>query len=360
MLSYWLWRYSQPGIGSAGVIAEYKESKNRGALIASLDESDGEKILEKLDEKEIKVVPYWSRDYPERLKEISDPPAFLFYRGNWRQRIFDKTVAMVGTRANSAYGERVVRDLVEVVSHSGFSILSGLAMGIDVEVHKNQLEFIREEDHGSVPVAVVPGGPNRGYPVSNSEIYEQIVEYGLVISENLPSEPLNKGMFASRNRIVAGLAECVVVVEAPKKSGALITADLACQYNREVCAVPGSVFSRASRGTNELIIDGAHLIRNGYDLLDVLEGVELRGDRQGRENAKLFRKGCEVLEKLRLGLSDNDELLGKLCEGSLDINFLAKKAWMTPREILSILTMMEIEGKVALSNDGNIKLEMRN
>lgn len=189
-------------------------------------------------------------EYPDRLRHLSDPPEPLFHRGAL-DALGHPCVAIVGSRKSTAYGRRVAETLSRIAARSGWTVVSGMALGIDGAAHRGTLEG------GGLTVAVLGSGPERAYPRAHAGLMERILERGLVLSEHPPEVTPRAYHFPRRNRILAALATRVVVVEAAERSGALITAGIAADLGREVWAVPGSVFATGSRGTHALIGDGA-------------------------------------------------------------------------------------------------------
>jgi DNA processing protein len=198
-------------------------------------------------------------EYPQLLRRCYDPPPYLFYRGRMQPEAV--CLAIVGSRHSTPYGRNVARSFSESLSRNGVTVVSGAARGIDSAAHEGALTA------GAPTIAVLGCGVDVCYPPENARLINQIAEIGCVISEYPPGTPPAPGRFPARNRIVAGMSVGVLVVEAAEKSGALITADLAMEENRDVYAIPGSVFSEASRGTHRLIQQGARLINSAEDLL---------------------------------------------------------------------------------------------
>lgn len=204
-----------------------------------------DKEIRKLEKTDIKVVPYTHPEYPLNLKQIPDPPAVLYIRGKIPTNL--KYVSVVGTRKPSSYGRYVVENLVRPLAKNGVCIVSGLATGIDAIAHQIAIE----ED--SFTVAVLGSGVDVVYPPENKRLYEKIVEHGCVISELPPGTKPSKYTFPARNRIIAGLSFATFVVEAPEKSGSLITANLAFEYSRVVITVPANINLPSAAGNNILI-----------------------------------------------------------------------------------------------------------
>ena len=206
--------------------------------------------------------------FPERLRAIFDPPPSLYVRGAGDPKLLGlRAVAVVGARSCSPYGAQVARMLGRELSSAGLVVVSGLARGIDGEAHRGALEGV------GLTVAVLGCGIDRDYPASNAQLSRRIEEKGLVVAEYEPGVEPAPWRFPARNRIIAGLCEAVVVVEARERSGALITADFALDEGREVFAVPGEITSSLSAGTNALLKLGAAPLTSAEDVLDVL-GIE--------------------------------------------------------------------------------------
>lgn len=222
-------------------------------------------------------------EYPPLLKEISAPPPFLFYTGEWR--VFPVAVAVVGTRRSTLYGRRVAYEVARDLGRGGAAVVSGLAVGADRSAHEGAM------DGGGATVAVLGSGIREVYPRGHASLAEQIAERGgLVVSEFLPWDAPARHRFPQRNRIISGLSRAVVVVEAGLRSGALITASFALEQNRDVFAVPGSIYSQASDGTNGLLAEGAAPLLSSRA---VLESLGLAS--AGREPPEAAR-GCGAPE----------------------------------------------------------------
>lgn len=218
-----------------------------------------EKLAAYCDRQKISLCSIFDDDYPPILKEIDSPPMFFYYRGKLQPQV--QRIGIVGSRHNTAYGQNVALELGEQLAAAGLTVVSGAARGIDTFAHRGALQSGRT-------VAVLGCGINVIYPPENKKLLEQIAERGVVLSEFPPQLPPNPGTFPTRNRIIAGLSRGIVVVEAGQKSGALITSNYAGEYGRDVFAIPGQIYAEKSRGCNELIRDGATLIKNAQDILN--------------------------------------------------------------------------------------------
>lgn len=213
----------------------------------------------------IEVVTYFDKNYPIMLKEIFQPPWCLFLKGNITLLNKARKLAIVGAREASCYGKNVLQHLLPPLLKREITIVSGLAKGIDTLAHQTTMDF------GGETIAVIAGGFNHLYPKENEKLATKIGKDHLIISEYPPETRPTKWQFPARNRIISGLCEGTIIIEARRKSGSLITANYALQEGREVFAVPGSIFSPFSEGTNDLIQHGAKLVLSADDII-----VELR------------------------------------------------------------------------------------
>jgi DNA processing protein len=236
--------------------------------------------------------------YPRLLSAIHDPPPTLFVRGAGSEAILSRpAVAVVGARACSAYGRSVARSVARELAAAGLVVVSGMARGIDGDAHRGALE-------SGVTVAVLGCGVDRDYPAAHAELARRICERGLIVSEYEPGIEPAPWRFPARNRIIAGLCEATVVVEARERSGALITADFALEEGRDVLAVPGEITSNLSAGTNALIRLGAIPVTCAGDVLELF-GLALAEP----ETVSLGAAAQALLERLRDGALTADELV---------------------------------------------------
>ena len=236
--------------------------------------------------------------YPRLLAAIHDPPPALFVRGAGSEEILSRSaVAVVGARACSAYGRSVARSVARELAAAGLVVVSGMARGIDGEAHRGALE-------AGVTVAVLGCGVDRDYPAAHAELARRICEQGLIVSEYEPGVEPAPWRFPARNRIIAGLCEATVVVEARERSGALITADFALEEGRDVLAAPGEITSSLSAGTNALIRLGATPVTCAGDILELFDLEPAKPD-----GASLDPAAQALLERLRDGAMTADELV---------------------------------------------------
>lgn len=235
------------------------------------------KVREKSELVAPRVTTLVDPDYPPLLRRTADPPARLFTLGD-RALLGTPAVAVVGSRRASPYGVNVASRIARELASAGITVVSGLASGIDAAAHLAAL------DAGGPTIAVLGTGIDIAYPRGNRTLQQRIAAHGLLLSEFDDGTTPRPQNFPVRNRIIAGIALGVVVIEAGERSGSLITARLASEEGREVFAVPGSVFSPATKGTHRLIQDGAKLLHDLDDLYDELP--ELRPSRQGSSAPK--------------------------------------------------------------------------
>ena len=274
--------------------------------------------------REIETISIEDRDYPKLLKKIKDPPKVLYYLGKIKEK--ENCFAIVGTRRYSPYGKQITLDIAGDLAETGLTIVSGMAPGIDTFAHQAVLEKRKRT------VAVLGTGLDEKsiYPKSNLKLAKKILETGgCLISEYPPGTSGAKFTFPQRNRIISGLSIGVLVIEAPEKSGALITAEFAFSQKRKVFAIPGSIYSRVSKGCHYLIKRGAKLVENANDILEELNlpRTTLPGG-----------VGGENLEE--------NLILEALKEGALYIDKIIEKTKLPAAKIASTLAILEIKGKV--------------
>ena len=213
---------------------------------------------------EIKEIYINSDNYPERLRNIYDPPKKLYVLGNFK-RLREKSIAIVGSRKATEYGKKVAFQISQELTKENINIVSGLAIGIDTYAH---LGAISIQNQAST-IAVLGSGIDEMYPKENTELARKIIQTGgCIVSEYPLGTKPNKINFPQRNRIISGLTEGVVVVEASEKSGSLITAEYGIEQGKEIFAVPGNIDNPLSKGTNQLIMDGAKMVLSSKEILE--------------------------------------------------------------------------------------------
>lgn len=244
-------------------------------LREALRRIDVSQIRARCDEFQITPVPYTSPDYPPLLMDTKDATPLLFVQGEFLRRD-DLSVAIVGTRKCTPYGLTTARKMAADLARRGFTIVSGMALGIDGEAHAGALEA-----EGRT-IALMASGPDITYPASHRELRSRIADSGAVVTEFAFGTPPTRERFPARNRLISGMSLGVIVVEAPAKSGALITARLAGEQGRDVFAVPGDVTKPQSRGCHALIKDGARLVEFAEDVVEGL-GILLKAVPERRQ-----------------------------------------------------------------------------
>lgn len=293
----------------------------------------------------VSVAAITDQAYPPRLKQIHDPPLVLFYRGQLAGP--DVSLAIVGTRRASDYGRQVAWELSRELAGLGVTIVSGLALGIDTEAHRGALAA------GGRTLAVLGGGVDAAslYPPANRPLAESILQHGAVLSEFPPGTAPLPFRFPQRNRVIAGITLGTLVVEAPVKSGAMITAKIAAEQNREVMVVPGRITDPTAAGTNALLAQGAMVVRSAADVIEAL-GLELqRPPASGSTEVRDAPPGSPEAAVLgHLGQPTSREALARLTQ----LPAAALSVALTRLEVQGLIRRLE-SGKL-LRTQGNRKL----
>ena len=290
----------------------------------------GRDELAKLESIGGEALSFEDPGYPALLRQISDPPPVIYISGK-KELLKENSVAIVGSRAATIYGRRTAYSLAGSLAGYSVTVVSGLAHGIDAEAHAGSLAV------GGDTVAVLGCGLDVVYPRENRDLYRQIAEQGVLVSEYPLGTQPEGFRFPARNRIIAGLSKGVVVVEAAKKSGSLITAQLALDYGREVFAVPGQVDSYKSAGAHWLLQQGAKLVLGAEDILE-----EFPGSAAGRADQRLVGKSDRVL-----GLDpDADTLLSHIEPYPQTRDQLIERSGLSPARMSELLLFLELEGLV--------------
>ena len=288
---------------------------------------DIENILKIIAREKISVIGIDDESYPNILKEIFNPPQILYYRG----KIFsdEDCLAVVGSRKYTSYGQQVIEDIVRKVARTGICIVSGLALGVDAHSHRVALE------EGTRTIAVLGTGLDTAsiYPSHNRHLAQKIIDSGGALISEFPigTAPLRHN-FPQRNRIISGLSRSTLVIEAKQKSGALITARDALEQNRDVMAVPGSIYSEMSTGPNSLIKYGAKPISKAED---VIESLDL-------DSINDYTKIKKIIPETK----EEEEILKHLKSEPIHIDVLVRLTKIDIKVINTTLSMMEIDGKL--------------
>lgn len=293
-----------------------------------------EQEYEKLCDKKILFIPYFDSRYPERLKKITGWPYALFAKG--KLPADDRpSVAIVGARRCSAYGEREAIRFAEELASYGIQVISGMARGIDGAAGRGALLA------GGDSFAVLGSGADVCYPPENQGLYQDLIKRGGILTEQLPGAAPRKENFPRRNRIISGLADAVLVMEANQRSGSLITADIALEQGRDVFALPGPVDSPLSRGCNELIRQGAGILLSPLELVEELRIPVCAEERKdGDQEMKQSDKNKKVLE--------STENIVYSCLGLYPrgISFLLEETKLAPAVLMETLVSLELKGYI--------------
>ncbi len=334
--------------------SEKKRLQNRSLALPN-------QILGRCDLHHVQLLPITAPEYPDRLRNIYDPPLILYARGKLPDLNALPAIAVVGQRKATPYGRLVAEKMGFQLSCSGVVVVSGMAAGIDASAHTGAIK-------GPTPtIAVFGTAIDQCYPSYHAALMRSILYSGAVLSEYPPGKTTYASAFPRRNRIISGLCLGVVVAEAPEKSGSLITAGLALDQGRDVFAVPGSVDSPASAGCNDLIVKGAKLVRGARDILEEYAGMY---DFRTEELSDLFlpeeeqppaspppppkpkAARAEPLPPLDLNAvfpkdrpADNDPVLDAL-EGIVHLEDLAQKTGQPAHALMAKLTLLELKGRV--------------
>ena len=316
MQVYWIWLSTRPGLrdrtraallekmqditkvyrGKAEDYAQIPEL-TREELQSLLDKdlTQADKILRQCATKKLRILTYLDEAYPNRLKNIPDPPAVIYYKGKLPDFDRDVGIGIVGTRKASAYGLRTARRMGEEIARCGGLVISGLAAGIDAAAMRGAF------DAGKPAVGVLGCGADRIYPYENKDLFAQTGQEGCILSEFPPGTKPYKWNFPRRNRIISGLACGVLIAEAPERSGALITARQAADQGRDVFVVPGNVDSPTCVGSNALLRDGGISVTTGWELLSGYQALYPDKLREEGEKPKEKRrpKLADFLDALR-------------------------------------------------------------
>lgn len=289
------------------------------------DELDLDQMYESIIERDILVLTLLDDQYPRLLKEIDQAPPVIYVKGSLTPAD-EFAVAMVGTRRVTAYGQQVARDTSTYLAGHGLTIVSGMARGVDALAHQHALQA------GGRTIAVLGCGVDVVYPPEHRHLAEAIVENGALISDYPPGTQPEGINFPPRNRIISGLSLATIVVEAGERSGALITADFAVEQGRDVFAVPGNVFSPASRGTNRLIQNGAYAMVSPQDVLDVLDLAQVEDYKDARQTLPADTTEAKILQALDFEPVHVDEI--------------SLEAGLPIEKVSAALTIMELKGMV--------------
>lgn len=331
------------------------------AVLAAPKQEAIERALAWAEEPGNQILTLADEAYPRTLLEITDPPLLLYVKGALAllQR---PALAIVGARTASAHGEANAEAFARHLASQGFTIVSGLAAGIDTAAHRGALSGrTAEQAQGASTIAVIGTGIDRIYPSSNAALAREIAACGAIVSEFALGTPPLPHNFPRRNRIIAGLAQGVLVVEAALNSGSLITARLASETGREVFAIPGSIHSPLARGCHRLIRDGAKLVETAEDVIEELRGgLGERLPEAARPAARSRRRAPmdtpHASAQVNLPLDDEAaRVLGAIAHEPVDLDTLAPRCGLTVDALYAILLPLELDGHIARLSGGRIQ-----
>jgi len=324
------WEASFEELGKTGlpknVLGEFLEQKRKLNI---------PQYLSNLEKRGIRWITINNPDYPQSLKNISDPPLILFIKSNlnndeFKKLLQGKLIGVVGTRKMTSYGQEVTQSLVTGLVARGFVIVSGMALGVDGVAHGTTINC------GGKTIAVLGAGVDVIYPPSHRQLYDRILESGgAIISEVAPEKTVNKGIFPARNRIISGLSQSILVTEGALDSGSLITARLAIEQGREVFAVPGPINSAMAEGTNYLLKQGAKLVTG---INDILEGL-------GYDTSNINKINSSITP-IKGDTKEEQKIIDLLQIEPRDFNELVRETKIVSSRLGGILGKMEIEGKI--------------
>ena len=405
MLIHWIWLAHRPGMGSRtkALLLEhfqdpeavyYADETALGQLELSADAraalmdknlETAEKILEDCRKKRLNILTFQDAVYPSRLKNIPDPPLVLYCKGQLPDFDAEPVIGVVGTRKASAYGLTVAKRMGYQIGRCGGLVVSGMAYGIDGMAMSGALTA------GAKTVGVLGCGADIVYPQSNRALFRDVESYGCILSEFAPGQSATKWTFPLRNRIISGLSCGVLVVEAPEKSGALITARLALEQGRDVFAVPGNIDMPTCAGSNELLRDGAIMVSSGWDVMSeyqarfpdkihredapsrqraypeevrraaaegetappkVAQPRQIPGEmsllKKNLEKKSIDKEPVQAYSDVNVDLSrlseDEKKIVSSLQGGQRLVDDVIAETGMTTGKLLGILTMLELKG----------------
>ena len=382
-LNYWIWLSSLSGLcaKTAGrLLGKFDSPENiyntpdtdllyavssgfRGKIIPdrrNLEDTD--KILKTCKEKHFRIITIHDKEYPERLKNIYDPPLVLYLNGKLPVIDDEPVVSIVGTRKCTPYGAKAAENIAYKLSQRGIIIVTGLAKGIDTAASYGALRG------GTSTLGVIGSGLDVIYPYENRKLFNEISYRGAVISEYPPgTKPLTHN-FPARNRILSGLSLGVLVIEAPKKSGALITAERALEQGRDVFSLPGNVDAVMCEGSNLLIRNGAIPVLSAEDIIEEYEELypgKITDGVSEFENVKTIDNMSNMqyidLNKLLNTLYGDEKLVAKAIGiSNIHVDDIITKTKLPAHQVLTALTMLEINGSVVSDGSKFFKLSSLN
>jgi len=377
-LKYWIWLSTRTGIGASrvnklleffGTPIDIYNARDRDYLdvegikpadlkqLMSKDLTSANDILSSCAQLGYRILSMQDSDYPDRLRNIYDPPPVLYVKGKLPDIDDEPVVGVVGTRKCTPYGITTAESVGYKLSGCGAVVVTGLARGVDTAATRGALRG------GKATIGVVGSGVDIIYPPENKSVYNDVADHGAVISEYPPGTPAVKGHFPARNRIISGISLGIAVIEAPRQSGALITAARALEQGRDVFALPGNVDARSCEGSNALLREGAIPFLSADDIID--EYIELYPDKLSISMQSEVKKSFDNRHKVDyivlgnlIGKLDGDEkvIVESIGLNSLHIDEIIKATGMPAQKVLSSLTILELSGCVTRNKTGKVEI----
>ena len=314
------WKAAPADLAGAGMGLKVIERIVQARIQVDLD-----KVWDRIESQGIKILTWVDNAYPQRLKEIEQPPPVLYIRGEYLpDDLF--AVAIVGTRRVTSYGRQITEELASYLAGHGITVISGLARGVDAIAHQTALKA------GGRTIGVLGSGVDKIYPPEHRQMAEQMMRNGAIVSDYAPGTPPDASNFPPRNRIISGLSLAIVVIEAGETSGALITAEFAAEQGREVFAVPGSILAPQSKGTNKLIQQGALPLLSVNDLMQALD---------------LTRMGDQKAVRKILPADETEaRVMNVLSAQPLHVDEIRNQTELPIEKVSAALALMELKGMV--------------
>ena len=374
MLEYWIWLATRQGLNKRKQYELLQRFGDPEAVYRSFAQAEdlqqAQQILNRCHEQGIQLLTLEDPRYPQRLKGIYEPPLLLYYRGSLPDWEAKPVIGAVGTRRCSRYGLRCAHRMAQQLTLCGATVVSGMAEGIDTGVLNGALAA------GGAPAVFLAGGVDMIYPAGNRGLYQQILNCGgCILSEQPPGVGHAKWLFPLRNRLISGISNGLLVVEAPEKSGALITARHAIEQGRAVFAVPGPIDAQSCSGSNALLQEGARIAQSGWDLLrdyqDQFEGLSDRTESSGNilknpvEMPLFQRKTSQYQPKVKktidkeskqlysdldkkpaAGTPQEQAIMDQLLSGPKLTDEVINDCALPKGEALAVMTLLEIKGAI--------------
>lgn len=405
VLKYWIWLSRRRSIGQKSVVrmleyfsspeklyfarsSEYEKAGLTPGEIKALEDKDlaeSREIIRSCASEGIRIISYADVDYPERLKNIYDPPMVLYVKGRLPIIDDEAAIAVVGTRSCTPYGIKTADKIGFEFAQAGGLVVTGLAKGVDSAAAKGALRA------GGSVIGVIGCGIDVVYPAENKRLFEDVEAVGAIISEYPPGTAPARAYFPARNRIMSGISLGVAIIEAPERSGALITASHALEQGRDVFAVPGNVDAEACAGSNRLLKEGAGVLTSGWDLadeyrafypeklreksspkkaewdentVDVLAQISTKTEEKGETEAKKVFDKASAMEYIDLVAekgevtADEAAVLRAIGNETVQIDDIISAANVPAHKVLAAMTMLEIKGMVSQESGKKFKINL--